>query len=85
MVVRLHQVHASNHTEGPMSNRAIDEFAEGLVILAKYDTNGSGVQPEHDKLFVTVSAPPSKEDGETLERLGWSPEDGDLCWWSKSS
>ena len=65
--------------------KTIDEFAEGLAILAKYDDAGFGVQPEHDEVFVNVSRAPSPEDQASLLSLGWEIPEGDETQWSKSS
>lgn len=65
--------------------KRIQEFFEGLTLLAKYDRKGYGVQAEHDEVFVTIDEVPSDEDIVELRILGWSPEDRTFKWWSKST
>lgn len=66
--------------------KRIEQIAEGLTILAKYDGHGYGVSPEHDIIYVNIDERPTAADFARLTELSWfEPEElnsGDGTIWA---
>jgi len=64
--------------------KRIEEFAEGLKILAKYDSDGFSVCAEHDVVYAGPGDADEvdPEDADRLQELGWHI-DSDVHRWRK--
>ena len=64
------------------SMKRIDQFAEGLTILAKYDQDGFSVQAQHDVIYAGPSDANAVSPGDRarLEELSWHINSEFGCW-----
>lgn len=66
-----------------MASKQVQQIADGLLILAKYDESGYGTCVEHDQIWAGPDRAKSvsKGDALALKELGWYV-DKDVNRWS---